>query len=106
MSCFSHAQACVRVCRLPTLILSECVLVYVKPEESAVRLIRCPHKSCFNARFPCIAHNLIVEQAVISWAAKNFTGGGVFVTYEQIKPHDEFGKMMMKNLAVSYARAV
>lgn len=41
-------------------------------------------------------------QAVISWAAKKFAGGAVFVTYEQIKPHDEFGKMMMKNLAVCH----
>jgi len=56
---------------LPTLFLSECVLVYLKPEDSA---------------------------KVIQWAAGKFTGGAVFVTYEQILPNDPFGKTMKENL--------
>lgn len=56
---------------LPTLFLSECVMVYIHPEESS---------------------------RIIEWAAKNFTGGAVFCSYEQIHPHDPFGQTMMKNL--------
>jgi len=53
----------------PTLFLSECVLIYVQPQESA---------------------------AVIQWAA-GFVAG-VFLTYEMIRPDDPFGRMMVKNL--------
>jgi hypothetical protein len=56
----------------PTLFLSECVLIY-----------------------------LTVEQAceVIHWASTKFTNSGILI-YEQILPHDGFGKTMVKNLQV------
>lgn len=54
----------------PTLLLSECVLVYLEPEESC---------------------------AIIAWAARAFSRS-VFVTYEQIRPHDAFGQVMARNL--------
>jgi tRNA wybutosine-synthesizing protein 4 len=54
----------------PTLFLSECVLVYLEPEESC---------------------------AIIAWAAGAFKRS-VFVTYEQIRPHDAFGQVMARNL--------
>ena len=55
---------------VPTLLLSECVLVYLEPEESC---------------------------SIIAWAARTFQHS-VFVTYEQIRPHDAFGRVMAKNL--------
>lgn len=55
---------------LPTLFLSECVLVYIDPEASG---------------------NLI------EWIAKSFRLAA-FVTYEQINPYDAFGEQMMSNL--------
>jgi hypothetical protein len=55
---------------LPTLLLSECVLIYLEPEESC---------------------------GIIAWAARAFSRS-MFVTYEQIRPHDAFGQMMMRNL--------
>ncbi len=55
----------------PTLLLSECVLVYLEPQESC---------------------------AIIAWAAQAFAAS-VFVTYEQIRPHDAFGQVMARNLA-------
>lgn len=61
---------------LPTLFLSECVLIYMSPEESS---------------------------PVIEWSAKQFTGGSVFVCYEQIHPNDAFGRTMMQNLNVRKA---
>ena len=54
----------------PTLFLSECVLVYLEPEESC---------------------------ALIAWAA-SACPRSVFVTYEQIRPHDAFGQVMTRNL--------
>lgn len=54
---------------IPTLFLSECVLIYMKDEHSS---------------------------AVIRWAAT--FEKAVFVTYEQILPDDAFGRMMLKNL--------
>lgn len=56
---------------VPTLFLSECVLVYLEPEESC---------------------------AIIAFAAQSFPRS-VFVTYEQIRPHDAFGAIMARNLA-------
>ena len=56
----------------PTMFLSECVLVYLEPEDSG---------------------------AVISWAGTNFPRAAM-LTYEQIKPHDAFGQVMVKNLEV------
>lgn len=55
---------------LPTYILSECVLVYLDPE---------------------------VSRAIISWAAQKLSTA-MFVIYEQIRPHDAFGRQMMTNL--------
>jgi tRNA wybutosine-synthesizing protein 4 len=55
---------------LPTLFLSECVMIYLKEEQSA---------------------------ALIKWAASTF-GCAVFLTYEQILPDDPFGRVMLRNL--------
>ena len=55
---------------LPTLLVSECVLVYLLPDES---------------------------DAVISWAAKTFEHAA-FMCYEQVRPHDAFGQMMIQHL--------
>ncbi|KAF2076584.1 hypothetical protein CYY_002135 [Polysphondylium violaceum] len=55
---------------VPTLFLSECVLVYIPPQ-------------CGNN--------------VIQWASTHFKES-CFITYEQIKPNDEFGSMMIKNI--------
>ena len=55
----------------PTYILSECVLVYMEPEDSA---------------------------NVVSWAAESFKSGSKMVVYEQINPHDAFGRQMCLNL--------
>jgi O-methyltransferase involved in polyketide biosynthesis len=53
----------------PTLFLSECVLIYMSAEEG---------------------------NSIIEWAAK--LEHSVFCTYEQIRPHDAFGKTMIRNL--------
>ncbi|KYQ99815.1 leucine carboxyl methyltransferase [Tieghemostelium lacteum] len=57
---------------LPTLFLSECVLIYIPTE-------------CGNN--------------TIHWASSKFTES-LFITYEQIKPSDEFGQMMLKNIEI------
>ena len=57
---------------LPTLFVSECVLVYVEATAS---------------------NNLL------KWIAQSFASCAV-VVYEQILPNDAFGLMMKKNLAV------
>ena len=61
---------------VPTLFLSECVLIYLDTQHS---------------------------DALIKWAAGAVGGagggGGVFVTYEQILPGDPFGAMMVRNIA-------
>eukprot|EP01117_Protostelium_nocturnum_P013884 TRINITY_DN5224_c0_g1_i3.p1 TRINITY_DN5224_c0_g1~~TRINITY_DN5224_c0_g1_i3.p1 ORF type:complete len:272 (-),score=76.27 TRINITY_DN5224_c0_g1_i3:65-880(-) len=54
----------------PTLFISECVLIYLKAELS---------------------------DKIISWVSKDFPVSA-FVTYEQIKPDDAFGRVMMDNL--------
>ncbi|GIL80746.1 hypothetical protein Vretimale_9150 [Volvox reticuliferus] len=56
--------------RLPTYILSECVLVYMEPSDSA---------------------------AVVHWAAQTFPNA-VMAIYEQIRPDDAFGRQMVSNL--------
>jgi hypothetical protein len=53
----------------PTFVLSECVLTYVNPPESA---------------------------AIIHWAS-TFFKHAVFVTYEQVYPNDSFGLFMQKH---------
>ncbi len=57
----------------PTIILSECVLVYLPPRDS---------------------------DALIQFLSTQFTTA-TMVVYEQILPHDPFGKQMLKNLSVS-----
>jgi tRNA wybutosine-synthesizing protein 4 len=53
----------------PTLFLSECALIYMSAEEGG---------------------------SIIRWAAK--LPHAFFCTYEQIRPHDAFGKTMIRNL--------
>ncbi|KAH0477223.1 MAG: uncharacterized protein KVP18_000856 [Porospora cf. gigantea A] len=59
--------------QLPTIFLSECCLVYLRPEES---------------------------DAVIQWASEVVSAPSAFVTYEQVNADDAFGKTMMSNLAM------
>ncbi|XP_036136393.1 leucine carboxyl methyltransferase 1 isoform X2 [Molossus molossus] len=56
--------------QLPTLLITECVLVYMTPEQSA---------------------NLI------KWAASVF-GTAMFINYEQVNMDDRFGQIMIENL--------
>eukprot|EP00850_Spirogloea_muscicola_P009396 SM000052S17788 [mRNA] locus=s52:594894:598379:+ [translate_table: standard] len=55
---------------LPTLILAECVLIYLEPQSS---------------------------RNICKWAGEHFTTAA-FVIYEQIRPHDPFGQQMLLNL--------
>ncbi|KAK9831066.1 hypothetical protein WJX74_001902 [Apatococcus lobatus] len=55
---------------VPTYIIAECVLVYMRPAES---------------------------NTVVRWLAEHLQQAA-FVLYEQIKPHDAFGQQMMTNL--------
>ncbi|KAL9547004.1 hypothetical protein MBANPS3_006391 [Mucor bainieri] len=55
---------------LPTLFLSECVFIYITPEES---------------------------NTILKWITENMKNT-MFALYEQIKPDDAFGKMMIRNL--------
>ena len=57
---------------VPTLFLSECVMIYMKPEYS---------------------------QAIVNWI-KNTLSTAFFCLYEQIRPNDAFGKEMIFNLQV------
>lgn len=57
---------------LPTLILAECVLIYLDPN---------------------------VSRAVVEWAGQKFPNS-IFVVYEQIHPDDGFGRQMLKNLEI------
>ncbi|XP_032286582.1 leucine carboxyl methyltransferase 1 [Phoca vitulina] len=56
--------------RLPTLLITECVLVYMTPEQSA---------------------NLL------KWAASSFDTA-MFINYEQVNMDDRFGQIMIENL--------
>jgi len=56
--------------RVPTLFLSECVMIYMQPEYS---------------------------QAIVNWI-KNTLSTAFFCLYEQIRPNDPFGKEMIFNL--------
>ena len=56
---------------LPTLVLTECLLIYMKKDDS---------------------------QGVIQWVSEAFTGDLAFVNYEMINPDDQFGRMMVENL--------
>ncbi|KAG0272443.1 hypothetical protein BGZ95_011814, partial [Linnemannia exigua] len=55
---------------LPTLFLSECVLIYIQPGDS---------------------------DAIVNWVGANMDAS-LFVVYEQINPTDAFGAMMLRNL--------
>jgi len=55
---------------LPTLFLSECVLIYVSPDRSA---------------------------ELIKWTS-TFFQKGMFILYEQIKPFDALGQVMLRHL--------
>lgn len=55
---------------LPTMILSECVLVYLEPENS---------------------------MKILKMISNQFVNSSIFV-YEQVRPDDAFGKVMMENL--------
>jgi len=55
---------------VPTLFLSECVLIYLKAQHS---------------------------QAIVQWIKGNVTTG-IMACYEQIKPNDPFGRVMIQNL--------
>ncbi|KAG0360510.1 hypothetical protein BG005_010534 [Podila minutissima] len=55
---------------LPTLFLSECVLIYIEPKDS---------------------------DAIVDWVGANMAAS-LFVVYEQINPTDAFGAMMLRNL--------
>ncbi|KAJ1914726.1 carboxy methyl transferase for protein phosphatase 2A [Mycoemilia scoparia] len=58
---------------VPTLFLSECVLIYLDSEHS---------------------------NAILDWVTANMKPSGcfAFLTYEQINPSDSFGQMMIQNL--------
>ena len=56
---------------LPTLLIAECVFVYVKPEKS---------------------------RAVLTWLASSFDTA-VYAAYEQIRPEDAFGRTMVLNMS-------
>ncbi|KAI8987681.1 S-adenosyl-L-methionine-dependent methyltransferase [Mycotypha africana] len=54
----------------PTLFLSECVFIYISPDASST---------------------------ILEWITQNMTNT-MFALYEQIRPNDAFGKMMIRNL--------
>jgi tRNA wybutosine-synthesizing protein 4 len=58
----------------PTLIISECVLIYLKPDES---------------------------RGILSYLRDFLTGDIALMGYEMINPSDAFGRMMLENLEVS-----
>ncbi len=58
----------------PTLLLSECVLVYLKPEES---------------------------KSILTFFKDHFKGDLALVNYEMINPNDPFGRTMLENLEVT-----
>jgi len=55
---------------LPTVFITECVLVYMEPEHSS---------------------------AIINWAGTNFKTA-LFINYEQVNMQDRFGQVMIQNL--------
>ncbi|KAJ2822994.1 carboxy methyl transferase for protein phosphatase 2A [Coemansia erecta] len=57
-------------CTAPTLFLSECVLIYLDPQHS---------------------------DTILDWITNNVKHAGI-LTYEQIRPDDRFGQMMIENL--------
>jgi hypothetical protein len=80
----------------PVLFLSECVLVYLQVAASSAP----PARGTFAAMRPLIFHSPCQPgegDAIVRWAAGFVNGGagGVFVTYEQIHPHDAFGQVVL-----------
>ncbi len=74
----------------PVLFLSECVLVYLQ--------VQCFHPASLFIFLVsvCVLWLQPAEgDAIVRWAAGFVNGGagGVFVTYEQIHPHDAFGQV-------------
>ena len=62
--------------KLPTVVVSECCLIYMDQEDATV---------------------------VLRWIAETFQENGVgIILYEPIGGHDAFGKMMIRNLAVNH----
>lgn len=57
----------------PVLLLTECVLVYLMPDES---------------------------KRILSFTKDYFVGDRLLLNYEMIKPDDPFGKVMLENLEV------
>jgi len=66
----SNLEQCELDSSLPTLLISECVFIYMEPEHS---------------------------NALMQWATSTFDMCGVMI-YEQIHPNDPFGKTMIANL--------
>lgn len=60
---------------IPTLVLTECLLVYLKKEDS---------------------------DKIMSSIKDFFTGDLLFLNYEMIHPNDAFGKVMVSNLEVKF----
>ena len=58
----------------PTLVITECLLVYLRKDES---------------------------DNILSSLNKMFTGDLIYVNYEMIHPGDAFGKVMIENLEVN-----
>jgi len=58
---------------LPTMFLSECVMIYMDPMDS---------------------------DAIVKWISDNVPTA-MILAYEQILPNDAFGQMMIKNLKVN-----
>ena len=56
------------------MVLTECVLVYLKPDEA---------------------------RRILSFVKDYFMGDRLLLNYEMIKPDDPFGKVMLENLEVS-----
>lgn len=56
---------------IPTLFLSECVMIYIEPDKS---------------------------DSIVQWAAQAMKAPAMFLTFEQILPDDRFGQVMIDNL--------
>ena len=59
----------------PTLVLTECFLVYLRHEDSS---------------------------NILGFLKQYFTGDLIYLNYEMIHPSDPFGKVMIENLEASY----
>ncbi|GFH18662.1 leucine carboxyl methyltransferase 1 homolog, partial [Haematococcus lacustris] len=82
-----HSLAEAKWLRLPTYILSECVLVYMDPGHSSTLL------AWLAAHFAC-ATVVIYEQVEQGYGMLGLAAG----VWREIKPHDAFGRQMCANL--------